>query len=103
MSERGLAGDISAALSRHASDTMPYWDQYSAPVDVTFPAANTIRDIVHGLGQIPSGYHVVWADGVVYAEPGKLWTKELAYLRATAVNVHAKVVFFTLREVRNEG
>lgn len=99
---RGIASDIAAALDRHEADTQPYWGEYSTPVDVTFPVANTIRDIVHGLSQIPHGYHVVWADGIVHAEPGKLWTKELAYLRATAVNVHAKIVFFTLREVRSE-
>lgn len=101
--ERGLAPDIAAAIARLRADSLPYWDQFSAPVTDTFPAANTRRDIAHGLGQVPHGYHVVRADGVVHAEPGVLWTKDLAYLRATAANVHATFIFYTLREVRNEA
>lgn len=65
---------------------------------VTFPAANTVRDIAHGLDGIPDGYVLEWADGVVYAEPGVQWTRDLAYLRATAANVHAIVTFYIASE-----
>lgn len=94
--------DPITAVQRLRSEVLPYWGVYGPVVSVTFPAANTKRDVVHGLEQVPDGYHIVWADGVVHAEPGVLWTKNLAYLRATAVNVHAKIVFFTLREASRE-
>lgn len=101
--ERGVPPEVAVALASLRAEILSYWGAFSRPIDVMFPAANTIRDIAHELGQVPGGYHVVRADGVVYAEPGKLWTKDLAYLRATAANVHATIVFFTLREVRNEA
>jgi hypothetical protein len=102
MSERGLTQDVAYAIDALRRDLAPYFGTFSVPVEVVFPAANTVRDIAHGLKEVPKGYHIVWADGLVHAEPGRLWTKDLAYMRATAVNVHATIVFFTLREVRGE-
>lgn len=93
----GLPPAITLALRRAFDERRPYWNRYGPVVDVTFPAAGTDRDIVHGLGQTPSGYHVVYADGPVYARPGPEWaTKELAWLRAPNANTHARVIFFTL-------
>lgn len=68
------------------------------PLRVTFAAANTKRDIAHGLGVIPDGYRIVMADAEVHATPGALWTPTLAYLQAAADNTHAIIQFYTLRE-----
>jgi hypothetical protein len=76
---------------------LPYWDAYGPIVEVTFVAGASKLDVVHGLSQIPTAFHVLWADGPVYAEPGVRWTKEIAYLRATNANTHARVIFFTCR------
>jgi hypothetical protein len=76
---------------------LPYWTNYGPVIDVTFPVANVKRDIAHRLGHKPSGYHLVFADGPVYAEPGAIWTRDLAYLRATNANTHARIVFLTLQ------
>lgn len=81
---------------------LPYWQAYGPVVEVAFPAAATKRDVVHGLSQTPTGFHVVWADGPVYAEPGVMWGKELAYLRASNANTHARIIFFTCRGDRAE-
>lgn len=70
-----------------------------APLRVTFVAANTRRDIAHGLGMIPDGYEIVMADAEVHATPGAPWTTTIAYLQAAAANAHAIVRFYTLREV----
>lgn len=80
----------------------PYWGEFGPVVDITFPLANQSLDVQHGLGQTPDGFHVVWADGGVYAEPGAIWNKTFAYLRATLLNTTAKVIFYTLRETANE-
>ena len=103
MSDRGLAADVSDALESVRADLAPYWGAFTVPISVVFAAANTKQDVAHGLGQVPDGYHLVRADGVVHAEPGVQWTKDLAYMRATAVNVRATIIFFTLRETPNEA
>jgi len=103
VSERGVDARVGPVIGRLRDEALPYWAVYGPPVEVTFELANTKADIVHGLGDVPDGYHVVWADGLVHAEPGVQWTKDLAYLRATAVYVHATVIFFTLREVRHDA
>lgn len=102
MSDRGLDPKTALAIDRLRKETRPYWGRYGPIVDVTFSTAATVRDVQHGLEQVPDGYHVVWADGIVHAEPGVLWTKTLAFLQASTANVHAKLVFFTLKETRNE-
>lgn len=82
---------------------LPYWKAFGPIVEVTFPAGASKLDVVHGLKQTPTGYHIVWADGPVYAEPGVAWTKELAYLRATNANTHARLIFLTLKGDRSEA
>jgi hypothetical protein len=75
---------------------LPYWTTYGPVIDVTFVAAASKLDIAHRLGTKPTGYHLVFADGPVYAEPGAIWTKEIAYMRAANANTHARIVFLTL-------
>jgi len=73
-------------------------------LQVTFPAANTRRDIPHGLGVVPDGYLVVLQNGgVIIATDVHLWTTEAAWLQASAANTIARVVFFALQEgdIRN--
>jgi hypothetical protein len=65
---------------------------------VVFAAANTQRDIAHGLGVIPDGYEIIFADAEIHATPGKLWTPVLAYLQADAANARALIRFYMLRE-----
>lgn len=69
------------------------------PLRVTFVAANTKRDIAHGLGVIPDGYEIILADAEIHATPDVLWTPTIAYLQAAVANAHAIVRFYTLREV----
>lgn len=77
---------------------LPFWSRYTRPLRVTFPVANTTRDVAHTLGVIPTGYLVLWADALVTAVPGKLWTPTLAYMQAGANNAHAILLFFITRE-----
>lgn len=102
MSERGLTPDVSAAINKLREESQPYWGAYGVPVTIRFPAANTDLDVAHGVGQVPAGYHVVEADGPVARRPGPWATKDLAYLRSTVAGTRATVIFFTLRETRNE-
>lgn len=93
---------MNAEIARLRNELRPYWETFGPIVEVDFPAAATARDVVHGLQQIPTGFHVIWSDGPVYAEPGRLWTKALAWLRAANANTHARVIFFTVREDPHE-
>lgn len=70
----------------------------SRPLRVKFPAANTARDIAHGLGVIPDGYRIVWTNAEIHATPGTLWTPTLAYLQANAANALAIVRFYVLKD-----
>ena len=75
-----------------------WWDAVSRAVSVRFPAANTPRDIVHGLGVVPDGYLILRADANVIAVPGRIWTRDLAYLQAGTAGARATLLFVTLRE-----
>lgn len=89
--------------SQLANDLLPFWRAYGPIVDVTFPVANTDRDVAHGLRERPSGFLVLYADTAIYARPGPEWaTKELAWLRSPVDNAHARVLFFTFRGDANE-
>lgn len=85
------------ALGRH-TPVEPFWAHYSRPIQVRFPVANTQMDIAHQLGILPTGYIVIFADCVVRATPGKLWTDSIAYMQADAANGRATIIFFTTRE-----
>jgi hypothetical protein len=87
---------VRAAIDKAVQDVRPYWRTYGPPIDVTFPAANMKRDIEHRLGTTPTGYQILDADGLLYREPGSIWTHDLAWMRATTANVHARIIFFTL-------
>ena len=67
------------------------------PLEVVFPAAATRRDIPHGLGVVPDGVFVVLqSGGVVTATDVHLWTPNVAWLMASAVNTRARLIFYTL-------
>lgn len=66
---------------------------------VRFPAANTARDIAHGLGEVPTGYAIEFATAPVHATPGVMWTKDLAFLQATSANAEAVITFFVSTEI----
>lgn len=65
---------------------------------IRFPAANTARDIPHGLTQVPDGYRIEWANANIIASPGLPWTVDLAYLQASAANAEAIVTFYVSTE-----
>lgn len=98
MTLRSLDGRTNQGLDRVLEERSQWWDTYTRPLRVVFPALNTQRDIAHGLLVIPDGFLVVYADTLVTAEPGVLWTPTLAYLRASTTNGRAIVIFYTLRE-----
>lgn len=68
------------------------------PLRLTLPTAGAARDVAHGLRQIPDGFLVVWSDAPVYAYPSRAWSATTAYLTSAAANVHAIVIFYTLKE-----
>jgi hypothetical protein len=71
-------------------------------LEVTFPFANTPRDIAHGCGAIPTGVEVVYQTACVTATPGALWTRDVAWLQAPAANARARVRFLVTQEVPRE-
>jgi len=81
---------------------LPFHYALGPLVTVTFAAAGSKLDIAHGLGQVPTGRLIHRADGPIYDEPGVVWTKEIAYMRATNANTHAVLQFYTVRGDANE-
>lgn len=76
----------------------PFLDR-SPVYEVTFPAANTARDVQHGMGVIPTGVIVLVAvGGNVRCSDLTRWTGELAFLQADAANTRARV-YFVVTEV----
>lgn len=65
---------------------------------IRFPAADTPRDIAHGLGVVPDGYRVEWANAGIIVSPEVLWTRDLAWLQADAADAEAVVVFIVATE-----
>lgn len=90
---------VAAAIEAMARDLRPWFDRWNVVSDIRFVAANQALDVAHrmGDGSTPDGFSVVIADGPVFAAPGKVWTDKVAYLQTDAANVHATVVFYTLR------
>lgn len=84
------------------SDARPFptlrYAQVGRPLEVSFPAANTRRDIAHGLGIVPDGYHVLLATANIVADAPDRWTRDIAALQASSANARAVVVFFALLE-----
>jgi hypothetical protein len=63
-------------------------------LEVTFPAANTTRDVQHGMGQVPTGVIVIAAvGGNVRCSDLTTWTTDLAFLQADAANTRARLYF----------
>lgn len=68
-------------------------------LEVYFPAANTPRDIPHGLGRVPDGYFLaLTSEGVVHAVNYTTWTRDVAWFEASAANTRIRIVFYTLQE-----
>jgi len=68
-------------------------------LEVVFPAANTPRDLAHGLGVVPDGYLVVLQSrGMIYAVDVDRWTTEVAWLQASVAQTRARVLFYRLQE-----
>lgn len=106
MARRSRFVDPAVAEVLHRQEGRPPapWARYSAPIDVHFPAADTPREVAHGLGEVPDGYLVLWAlVGDVNAENLTTWTDELAFLRADAANTRARIIFVTTREEPRDG
>jgi hypothetical protein len=67
--------------------------------EVYFPSNSTVVDVAHGMGEIPIGMVVLsQVGGIVYTPVGNLWTKDVAYLLASANGTRALLVFVTARE-----
>lgn len=98
MPNRALQADVDTVVQRVLRELQGDGDFYGPPMNVTFPVSGSSVDVTHGLGVIPDGVDVVFADGSVYAVPGKLWTTTTAYLQASANNVHAILRFRLLRQ-----
>lgn len=96
--ERFVDQEVTKALARLRSEMPAIWARLSRPLRITLPVAGATRDVVHGLGETPEGFVVVWTDAPIYAVPGLAWTRDLAYLTSAANNVHAIVLFYTLKE-----
>jgi hypothetical protein len=95
---RSLDAGTREAVERLGVQLEPFWSVIGRPLSLVFPAMGARRDVVHGLGTKPDGFLVVYADADIIAEPGVLWTRDLAFLQAGADNAHAIVIFYTLRE-----
>lgn len=73
-------------------------------LEVLFPAANTTRDVRHGLahhgvGVIPTGYEVIAQEGGhVRADALSTWTPEIATLKSDAANVRVRLRFILTLE-----
>lgn len=93
---------LSQATAEALGDARPYpslrYAQMGRPIELLFPAATTRRDVAHGLGQIPTGYHVLLSTSPIVADAPADWTRDVAGLQASAANTRAIVVFFTLIE-----
>lgn len=100
MSDRSVPPAENAAIEKRVGAIigLPF-ASVGRVLEVVFPAANTRRDIPHGLGVVPDGYFLVLASGgVVTATDVHLWTADVAWLMASAVNTRARVLFYTLQE-----
>ena len=93
-----LDREVALELGRLEERLRPWVGEWNVVKDITFPAANTRRDVAHGMTTIPEGFSVIWSDGPVYAAPGQQWTNQVAYLQTNAANVHAVVAFYRLRQ-----
>lgn len=96
--DRAVDANVAEALARLRRESTVPWDRMTPPLRITLAVSGSTRDVAHGLGAIPDGMLVVWADAPIFAVPGVPWTRDLAFLRASSNNVHAIVCFYTLKE-----
>lgn len=75
-----------------------WWEEMGPPVAIEFPAADTRRDVAHGLDAVPHGFLIEDADGPVYRTPGATYGRDIAYLESSVAGTRAIVRFFTRRE-----
>lgn len=90
--------DASAQVGVERDAIPVWWGGYGKPLILTFPTMGVAYEFQHGLGVIPDGYLIVFADADIIAEPGVRWSQSIATLRAGADNAHAIVIFYTLSE-----
>lgn len=96
---RALDADVNDALARLEGELRPPWTYPTAvAVDVTFPAADVPRHVVHGLGAVPDGFLVLLGTGPVYALTPELWTEEMALVTSPVANTFARLWFLQLRQ-----
>lgn len=67
---------------------------------VRFPAADTPREVVHGMDVDPSrlALEVLHADAPVCAARGRTWVRDVAWLETPTANVTALVRFSVIEE-----
>lgn len=93
-SERYLPQETEEAIGRLRDGLLDLYMARSPVLDILFTAANTARDVQHGLGAIPTGFLVLGSEnGVVRASGIVGWTAEIASLKADTANTRARVVF----------
>lgn len=73
------------------------WRFLGPPIFVSFPVANVSIEVQHLAREMPDGWQLIEADCGIKRTPGKVWTKELAYLMSDANNSSATLCFGVLR------
>lgn len=102
-SERYLPVEVEEALGRLRDGLPDMPIARSRVFEVLFPAANTTRDVQHGMGVIPTGVIVIAAvGGNVRCSDLTTWTTELAFLQADVANTRARI-YFILTEVPTDA
>lgn len=96
MADRTIPKEVGDAIAR--ARPASFVREYSTPLEVYFPAADSPIDVPHGMNAIPDGYLVLWQDALVIRAPGAAWSREVAYLQAETDHARACVVFLLLTE-----
>ena len=96
MSDRFVTPEVNEAIDRRERASA----RPSAYLRVVFPAANTPRDVVHGLNVDPTRLvrTIVRANAVVIDAPGVLWTRDVAWLQADTAGAECWVRFDVVSE-----
>lgn len=83
-------GDVSADIGRPFRYT-------GRPVTFTFTTANVDTEIMHQTREVPHGWLVVDAPGLIKRAPGVQWTKDHAFLRCDQTG-ESTLLFYVLKE-----
>ena len=97
--DRFLAQPENEGLARAQSATVQPYAAVGPLLEVLFPVANTRRDVLHGLGAVPTGYQIVLeVGGQITGFDVVNWTADLAFLQASAANTRARLRFVVTPE-----